>query len=499
MFDEDRQKQERLKSAQSLLKEFSSAIGEFVRAARAEYKKDRSGFRAYRQGQLKQELNQDIAQGFKVTRDALERVAKPAIDRGFKVVREIRSQAQNIARVGSSSNGQTAERAFKEALQTIDAAEKKPEQGLENYSDSADLRQKQTETERPKVRDELLYADGKFSEGITKEDMLAIAELLTAQKGDRLPGDAAKGLTIEYNGEVLLTTDRDGLVATNRLNDRDLMSKFDSRATSEIAEFQAQAEELKSELKASIDRDALDRQALERQVDGKSAQADLRFQNAASQTPVVLSQDSPEAKQVLQEMGSDRAVKTPEQATERDRIAPLEQGEVGNDRPTQPKVKSSQSSEVTEVTEPYNRGKVADYLNRLTKVADRAFSQNFKGSQDLAKGRVQAPDGTIIEKTSTRVGTKGRQSYDLAIEKDGVRYEIASYSNGRFKVKDGIVDAVPALKEIPANIDADGAFVAKSVVPQFERPERTQSQETQQTQAQETQQAQLSRGDDHVR
>lgn len=241
---DDRQKEQRLKAAGDLFKGFASSIGVFVKAAKAEYKKDRSGFRAHRQGQLKQQLNKGIAtglkasraalepaiaQGFKVTRELLEQKVEPIVNKGLEAKREIQAQVQNIPQaavdiannisqsIQPQSNDQTADQAFKQGLQMIDADEKKKEQGLENFLDDSDQKQAEPEIERPKVQDELLYSDGKFMDGITKEDILAIAELITAQKGDKLQGEAAKGLTIEYNGEILLKTDRDGRVDTNRL------------------------------------------------------------------------------------------------------------------------------------------------------------------------------------------------------------------------------------------------------------------------------------------
>lgn len=614
---DDRQKEQKLKAAGELFNEFASSIGVFIKAARAEYKKDRSGFRAHRQGQLKQQLNKGlatglkvsraalepaIAQGLKVTRELLEQKVEPIVNKGLEVKREIQAQVQNISQsIQPQSNSQNANEAFKQGLQMIDADEKKKEQGLEN----SDQKQAEPEIERPKVQDELLYSDGKFMDGITKEDMLAITELITAQKGDKLQGNAAKGLTIEYNGEILLKTDRDGRVDTNRLNDQDLMSKFDSRATAEIAEFKAQAEELKGELKASISQDALDRKTLEKRVDDKSAEADKDFGNAEKQIPAVLEHNSSQGTQALQDIGSKRSSviqqgdqqqnKLPDLSIEkalqflgvRDDGAKAKDGkgfnatdsretagmikQIDNGVPLtseqaktaldllpkylrnqlnpngftlpkwedvahqyQPEVKQQQVSQsatppqsnippdklapmesaipapssvpVIPINPPIQGQGQADWakleplmpqskadplnlpqpetvppdkLDRMAKVASTAFIQNYKGDRNNGpiQGRVQAPDGAIIERTSTQGNGQG---FDLSIEKNGVRHEVASYSysDGKFTIKEGMIAAVPAIQEISSNIDIDGKFTPKTVVPQLEQPD--QAQEAQQ-------------------
>jgi hypothetical protein len=616
---DDRQKEQKLKAAGDFFNEFASSIGVFVKAARAEYKKDRSGFRAHRQGQLRQQLNKGlatglkvsraalepaIAQGFKVTRELLEQKVEPIVSKGLEVKREIQAQVQNIPQaavdiannisqsIQPQSTGQNANEAFKQGLQMIDADEKKEEQGLEN----SDQKQAEPEIERPKVQDELLYSDGKFMDGITKEDMLAIAELITAQKGDKLQGNAAKGLTIEYNGEILLKTDRDGRVDTNRLNDQDLMSKFDSRATAEIAEFKAQAEELKAELKASISQDVLDRETLEKRVDGKSAEADKDFGNAQKQIPAVLEHNSSQGTQALQDIGSKRSPaiqqgdqqqnKLPDLSIEkavqflgvRDDGAKARDGkgfnakdsrqmqgmieQINNGVPLtseqaktaldllpkylrnqlqpngftlpkwedvahqyQPEVKQQQSnippgklasmepavpapSSVPVIpinppiqgqgqddwaklepltpqikADPLNLSQPEtvppDKLDRMAKVASTAFIQNYKGDRKngTIQGRVQAPDGAIIERSQVN-----GQGFDLSVEKNGVRHEVASYSyaDSKFTIKEGMIAAVPVIQEISSNIDVDGKFTPKTVVPQLEQPDQTQAQEAQQ-------------------
>ncbi|MFA9201976.1 MAG: hypothetical protein ACEQSC_00290 [Candidatus Nanopelagicaceae bacterium] len=564
---DDRQKEQKLKAAGDLFNGFASSIGVFVKAARAEYKKDRSGFMVHRQGQLKQQLNKGLATGLKVSREIqaqVQNIPQAAIDIANNISQSIQPQ----------SSGQTANEAFKQGLQMIDADEKKQEQGLENSLGDSDQKQAEPEIERPKVQDELLYADGKFMDGITKEDMLAIAELITAQKGDKLQGDAAKGLTIEYNGEILLKTDRDGRVDTNRLNDQDLMSKFDSRATAEIAEFKAQAEELKRELKASISQDVIDRKALEIRVDDKSTEADKDFSNIEKQTHVALEHNSPQGTQALQDIGSKRSPvvqqgdqqqnKLPDLSIEkalqflgvRDDGAKAKDGkgfnltdsretqgmikQINNGVPLtseqakaaldllpkylrtqlnpngftlpkwedvahqyQPEVKQQQASQSAtppqsntppdklapinppiqgqgqddwaklEPLTPQIKADPPDKLDRMAKVASTAFIQNYKGTKNngTIQGRVQAPDGAIIERTQ-----RDGKGFDLSVEKDGVRHEVASYSyaDSKFTIKEGMIAAVPAIQEISSNIDVDGKFTPITVVPKLEQPDQTQ-------------------------
>lgn len=515
MSDEQSKKQQ-LAAAEKLATEMAMGVGGFVKAAWNEIWRDRSGLAAYRKGTFRQKIGkgievsragieQAVGQGVKISRAAIE----PVFNQGLQIKREVAAQVQNLPQTAIDvANNisqsfkpepvQTADAAFKEGMKMLDEFEQQqPEQATEVQPQVEEKDKKKevaeeglaleesaakAELKEPaKVKDEVLFAQGQFIEGISKEDILAISELLTAKKGDQLKGDAAKGLTIEYNGEVLLTTDMDGKVVTDRTNDKDMLDKFSHREKSEIADFTAQLEELKEELKSEISKDAVDRESLENKAKGRVVDAQGTIENAANQTAVILPQSSPQVQQVLKDIDrkaleADSPGNRVENGKALEPNSPPLTGAAYAPMPASPNSPVLKPSIATLSYEDVSK------FERLTKVASTAFIQNYQGDRESGsiEGRVQAPDGTIIERTAQKAALPNEaKGFDLAVTTpDGQRHEIASYdaSAKQFTLKEGIIAAAPVLESVSASIDPEGKFEQKSVVPQMEEQQQEQVQ-----------------------
>jgi hypothetical protein len=269
-------------------------------------------------------------------------------------------------------------------------------------------------------------------------------------------------------------------------------------------------------------------------VDGKSAEADKDFGNAEKQIPAVLEHNSSQGTQALQDIGSKRSPVIQQEDQQQNKLPDLSiahqhqpevkqqqasqsatppQSNIPPDKlaamesavpapssvpviPVNPPIQGQgrddwakleplmPQSKADPLNLPQPKTVPPDKLDRMAKVASTAFIQNYKGDRNNGpiQGRVQSPDGAIIERTSTQLTPGNGQGFDLSIEKNGVRHEVASYSyaDSKFTIKEGMIAAVPAIQEISSNIDVDGKFTPKTVVPQLEQPDQTQAQEAQQ-------------------
>ena len=502
---EEHTMQQRLKQAQKFLGDVVKGGFDFFKAIEVELNKDKSKLKIHQQGKhnqpkkgltISQQANQP-EQSMKISQQAIEtskglEISQQAVEptQGLKISQEISQQAQtlmqqgkdNIQEAATQAMGavnslaeptkpkQTVDQAFAEALRTIDADEKEIAPA----------------PEPEKVKDRLLFADGQLQPGITKQDMLAIVELFTAKKGEILQGDAAKGLTVEYDGQLLLKTDKDGRVETNNLQDRDLMANFDFRAKNEIAQFQAQAEQLKPRLLEAIQSEAHELSTLKSQLEERLNESAQKVPTLDPKTPAVQEFNSPTAEQNHQDLGSKRLgtlepttvqIQPPAIAIPTAR-EPLEQTAARNSNETpqvnQPLPTPVQAAELDKSTVPAQAPQQnAQTLNRLAKTLAVAFNANHKGEYPL-QGRIQAPTGAVIEKTITDEKNK---FFDLAIEKDGQKYQIASYKGGQITVKEGMTAALPEIQKIAQSMSPDGKFETPAIIPKMEPKEQQIQQE----------------------
>jgi hypothetical protein len=471
---EEHIKQQRLKQAQKFLGDVFKGGRDFFKAIEIELNKDKSKLRIHQQGKTNQ-----FKKGFTISKQMIEpslKISQQAVEpvaQGLKISQEVFQKAQTLMQQGQekvqeaatevmgavnsltepTTPKQTADKAFAEALRTIDADEK------EIPSAAA--------PEPPQVKDRLLFADGQLQPGVTKQDMLAITELFTSKQGEILQGDAAKGLIVEYDGQLLLKTDRDGRVTTNNLENQDLMANFDFRAKNEIAQFQAQAEQLKPRLKDAIQAEAQELSQLKSQVEERLNESSQNVATLDPKTPEVQEFNSPAAEQTLQNVGSKRQ-STPVKETPAARNN-NEAPQLNNPSPT-PVQAAEQNKSPVPAQAPQQNEKTLDRLARSVAVA---FNANYKGEYP-GQGRVQAPTGAVIEKTITDEKT---QSFDLAIEKDGQKQQIASFKNGQFTIKEGMSAALPEIKEIAQSMGSEGKFETPAIVPRMEPKEQQIQQE----------------------
>jgi hypothetical protein len=366
--------------------------------------------------------------------------------------------------------------------------------------------------ETTKVKDRLLYADNNLKPEMTMPDMLAVAELFTAKRGDQLAGlagDAAKNLVVEFNGHLLLKTDKEGQVQINNLQNQEILSNFTFREKNQIAESIAQFEALKPQLKQAIQlQTPADMPKLVAEIEKKVQDSKPNLEKAEAQTPAVLPATSPPAQEMHQGIGSKRIeAQTPAPSIEQ------QTPDVGSKPPqsipqgmmpdmSQPP-KTSEFASIPLQVEPRPTAKaeaqeihkdagskpiealatptatptpeMLETYARLAGVVTVAFNANYKG-ETPAQGSIQTPSGTIIHKTIVDQETR---AFDISIERDGQNQHVASYRNGAWIIQEGMIKADPLLREISTQINSDGEFMQPEVRPRQEIDDRQQANEQQ--------------------
>jgi hypothetical protein len=524
--------------------------------------------------------------------------------------REIAKTA--LAQVGDKAVG-LGNQAKDAVLDRVDVAARNFVKDLERQrGQSLPIEQSFAEAIKPapepaKVKDRLLYADNSIKPEMQATDMLAVAELFTAQRGDRLAGDSAKNLVVEFNGQLLMRTDSEGKVQVNNLQNQEILANFDFREKNQIAETIAQFERLKPQLKQVIHhQEVADIPKLTLWMEETAQINKPKHESAEAQTPEVLEAKDPKAQETHQAIGSKRtgsdSLVTEKQSPEvvspsvnrpvdrrledaltymagrddgavkidgqgfngkdsrpgnllADKIkngTPLTDKEAqdglellykyrktqlapaGHQLPEWDEISHQYSSQTTqnpqppvvekqspEATKKNDLGPIedSDYKliplqatapatedpwgerpipaaqkplqnasvdaeakelsalhNRLAAVATVAFNGNYKG-QMPAQGKIQTPAGTIIHKTIIDQETK---SFDIAIERDGQKHQVASYREGAWAIQAGMAIATPLIREISMQVNSYGEFTSPEVIPRREVEDQQQANDKQQ-------------------
>jgi hypothetical protein len=407
--------------------------------------------------------------------DAAKEIAKTALNQATEKVTElgdvaketaldhVEATARNFARDRQKQRdqGQSIEQAFAEVIAP------EAEQPREKQPAPPEVLEVVPETDMvtpeaapAKIKDRLLYANNNITPEMKMPDMLAVAELFTAQRGAQLEGDAAKNLIVEFNGQLLLKTDSEGRVQTNNLQNQEILSNFDFREKEQIADAVAQFEQLKPMLKKAIDLQLPpDIPKLTAEMEEKVKAANANIGKAEEQTPAVLGAASPAAKDVHQEIGSNR-IDTQTPAIENQALGTtpktpeaLPNAKISADTPGQqppsPPVAQEPASDL-----------VKTHI-RLAQATTIAFNVNYDG-EIPAQGTIQTPTGTIIHKTIIDQESK---AFDIAIERDGQRHQVASYRDGSWTIQEGMEKAEHLLREISTQINNEGEFMKPDVKP----------------------------------
>jgi hypothetical protein len=379
-----------------------------------------------------------LQQGMGLAKAATVAAAAPIVEKAV----ELKEQAKDAV-FNKREQKQSIEQAFAEAIG--------PDKETEAQNSSSPV---VAPTPKPEpAKDRLLYADNKIQPDMTPEDMLAISELFTAQKGDKLQGNSAKNLVVEFNGQILLKTDRDGRVDTNNLENEQFLSTFSAREKLEIAEAKSQFEELKPQIKEVIAQNSIDNTAkLKAELDGAMFGADQQVRAAEQEAPIEPS-TSPLAQQTHKEAGSQRLEKvaTPEQSPD-------------------PAIKQVQPSPKPAI-EPNQPSPDRDTQQYYANMAAVAFNQNYEGDKLPKEGRLETPTGTVIQKT---IVDEKAKIFDLSIQHEGNIYNVATFKDGQWEIDEHqMAKAQPAIEAIERTLDQTGKFAEPQVVPQRQEPEPT--------------------------
>jgi hypothetical protein len=517
---DDQVKQHRLKENEEFYVNVFNGFRDLIKNFKTELTKDKSGLRIY------QNPNGIVPEapktGLRIFREGgLKEVAKEAVDNVLSQVNEkateLKSQAKDAVldkvdvaarnfvkdREVQRQGGQmkSIEQDFADVIAPPPKESEAPTATATKEPAKEPAKEKEADepvtppaAETTKVKDRLLYADNNLKPEMTMPDMLAVAELFTAQRGDRLAGDAAKNLVVEFNGHLLLRTDKEGQVQVNNLQNQEILSNFNFREKNQIAESIAQFEALKPQLKQAIQlQTPADIPKLTAGMQERILNTEARINETESQVSEVVPATSVPAQEVHQGIGSKRI---DSQAPSIDEQAPDIGSKPPQSVPQGMQPNSSQPSKTSEVapvlpqveprptTPPEPEAEIKapsqrptpemlETYARLAGVATVAFNANYKG-ETPAQGSLQTPSGTIIHKTIVDHETK---SFDISIERDGQNQHVASYRDGSWTIQPGMIKADPLLREISTQINSDGEFMRPEVRPRQEIDEQQQADE----------------------
>jgi hypothetical protein len=512
---DDHVKQQRIKENEKLYTEIFHAFKDLLKNFKTELTKpgkDKSGLRIYQDPNgIVPDLPKTGLRIFQagaakeMAKTALAQVGDKAAELGNQakgaVLDRVDVAARNFVKDLEIQRGQSLpiEQSFAEAIKPAPVAEKPdqkqsvaPEKEPEPVATVEP--EAKAEPETAKVKDRLLYADNSIKPEMQAADMLAVAELFTAQRGDRLNGDSAKNLVVEFNGQLLLRTDNEGKVQVNNLQNQEILANFDFREKNQIAESIAQFERLKPQLKQVIHHQKVaDIPKLTLWMEETAQINKPKHESAEAQTPEALAAKDAEAQETHQAIGSKRTGsqapaidKQSPEATKKNDLGPIEDSDYqliplqtttpatekpSGERPIEAAQKPQQDTSVDAEAK-----ELSALHKRLAAVATVAFNANYKG-QMPAQGRIQTPAGTVIHKTIIDQETK---SFDIAIERDGQKHQVGSYREGAWAIQAGMALATPLIREISMQVNSYGEFTSPEVIPRREVEDQQQANDKQQ-------------------